>query len=49
MKMKGSSRISHDNTSVPKEVPLAWAVIWTPDFCSWSRNVCPACGGIAVV
>ena len=45
----GSSRISHDSTSVPNEVPLVSAVICTPAFCSWSRSVWPACGGIAVV
>ncbi len=43
------SRMSQDSTSVPKEVPLVTAVIWTPAFCSSSRNDCPACGGIAVV
>ena len=46
---KGKIRISQESTSAPKLVPVVSAVISTPSFCSWSRNDCPAWGGMAVV
>ena len=47
--MKGSSRITHDSTSDPNEVPLVFAVICDAVFLQLVRNDCPACGGMAVV